>query len=97
MSLQRSDIEHIAALARVGLQEAEIEGMAKDLSSILSYVDQLQQVDTSGVEYEYQVKGLENSVRADEVVSASDEERAQILADMPDRAGDLLRVPGVFE
>src|ERR1035437_521755 len=97
MSLQRSDIEHIASLARLGLEEEEIEGMAKDLSSILEYVDQLQQVDTSGVDYEYQVKDLQNSVRTDKVISCSDEERAIILEDMPDRAGDLLRVPGVFE
>jgi aspartyl-tRNA(Asn)/glutamyl-tRNA(Gln) amidotransferase subunit C len=50
MALDRAAVAHIAALARIRLGEAELERLAADLSQILTWVEQLNEVDTSGVE-----------------------------------------------
>jgi aspartyl-tRNA(Asn)/glutamyl-tRNA(Gln) amidotransferase subunit C len=64
--LTDKEVDHIAKLARIELDENLRERMKKDLGSILGYVEQLEKVDTAGVEPLYQVTGLQNSVRADE-------------------------------
>lgn len=47
--ISRSDVLHVAALARLDLAEAEVEGMVRDLGSILDHVKALSEVDTSEV------------------------------------------------
>lgn len=96
MALTKADIEHIAKLARLELTEKEKEQFAPQLSSILEYVEQLQKVDTSGCSYGYQVEGLVNSVAQDTVTQTDDDTRARLLSEMPDKAGDFLKVKGVF-
>lgn len=48
-TLTRADVERIAALARLDLSESEVELFAHQLGDILAHVEQLQQLDTSGV------------------------------------------------
>ncbi|HTP56800.1 MAG TPA: Asp-tRNA(Asn)/Glu-tRNA(Gln) amidotransferase subunit GatC [Candidatus Paceibacterota bacterium] len=64
--LTDTEVDHIAKLARIELDDALRARMKKDLTSILGYVEQLESVDASGVEPLYQVTGLENQARADE-------------------------------
>ena len=96
MPISRKDIQHIADLARLALLPEEEERFESQLSSILEYVSQLQEVDTSDDEYQYQVAGLKNSMDQDEVRESDQDTRMRILAAFPERAGDLLRVKGVF-
>ncbi len=96
MALTQKEIEHIALLARLELTDEEKEKFANQLSSVLDYVGQLQEVDTTAVLYEYQVEGLENVMDPDDVRPCSDDTRQLILQNMPDRAADLLKVKGVF-
>lgn len=96
MVLTKKEIEHIALLVRLELTDEEKEMFANQLSSVLDYVGQLQQVDTTNVSYGYQVEGLENVMDADEVVPSGDATRNLLLTAMPARAGDLLKVKGVF-
>lgn len=96
MALTQKDLEHIASLARLELTEEERERFTSQLSSILDYVGQLSSVDTSGVTYHYTVEGLANVMSSDEVDPCSQACRDALLAAMPDRAGDLLKVKGVF-
>ena len=49
VSITRADVEHVAALASLALTPEELDRLGKDLSSILGYVAELQQLDTSGV------------------------------------------------
>jgi aspartyl-tRNA(Asn)/glutamyl-tRNA(Gln) amidotransferase subunit C len=49
MALDRAAVAHIAALARIRIGEAELDGLAADLSQILAWFEQLNEVDTSGV------------------------------------------------
>ena len=66
-SLTPKQVRHIAKLARLSLKPEEEQKYAKELSSILDYVDMLQEVDTSAVKTSSQVTGLENSFREDVV------------------------------
>lgn len=97
MALTIQEIEHIAKLARLELSDEEKEKFASQLSSILDYVGQLQEVDTTGVTYHYTVEGLANVMASDEVDSWSQATHDALIAAMPDRAGDLLKVKGVFQ
>lgn len=63
--LTKDEVIKIAKLAKLNLTEAEIEKFQKDLSAILEYAEQLQEVNTDGVEPLYQVTGLEHVVRQD--------------------------------
>ncbi len=59
-------IKHVASLARIELTNKEEEKMRDELSSVLGYVEQLNKVNTDGVEPLYQTTGISNSMRKDE-------------------------------
>lgn len=63
--ISKDEVKHIAELARIGLSESEIEKYSKDLSSILDFIEQLKEVDITGVEAMSHVTGLENITRED--------------------------------
>ena len=65
--LTRDEVLKLAALSRLKLSEDEIEKLRSELSEILDYVETLKSVDVQGLEPTYQVTGLENVTRADEV------------------------------
>lgn len=67
MKLTKDQVRHVAKLARLGLSEAEVEKFQTQLSGILDYVGQLNEVDTEGVEPTAQVTGLTNITRDDNV------------------------------
>ncbi|MFA6974142.1 MAG: Asp-tRNA(Asn)/Glu-tRNA(Gln) amidotransferase subunit GatC [Parcubacteria group bacterium] len=63
--ITKNEVQHIAGLARIGLDEKELEKYAQSLSSILDWIEQLKEVDVSGVEPTAHITGLENVTRAD--------------------------------
>lgn len=65
--LQREDILKLAKLARLRLTDAEVEKFQEEISEILGYVEKLNDVDTKGLKPTYQVTGLTNVTRPDEV------------------------------
>ncbi|HSX27643.1 MAG TPA: Asp-tRNA(Asn)/Glu-tRNA(Gln) amidotransferase subunit GatC [Patescibacteria group bacterium] len=67
--LTRDDVLKLARLARLHLTEKEIEQFTKEISSILVYVEQLQQVNLDNLEPTYQVTGLKNVMRRDEEIN----------------------------
>jgi aspartyl-tRNA(Asn)/glutamyl-tRNA(Gln) amidotransferase subunit C len=64
--LSRDDVLKLAKLSRLRLSEEEIEKFRVELSEIIDYVEQLDSVETSGLEPTYQVTGLRNVFRLDE-------------------------------
>jgi aspartyl-tRNA(Asn)/glutamyl-tRNA(Gln) amidotransferase subunit C len=58
-------VKHIAKLARLGLQDQDVEKFSGQLSSIMDYVEKLKEVDVKNVEPTSQVTGLENVMRED--------------------------------
>jgi aspartyl-tRNA(Asn)/glutamyl-tRNA(Gln) amidotransferase subunit C len=93
--ISRADVEHVAALARLGLTDDEIDRMQGQLNRILEAIGQLQSVDTSAVGPTAQVIALENVMREDEARPSMARDAA--LANAPLREGDHLRVPVVLE
>lgn len=65
--LSRDDVLKLARLSRLRLTEEEIERYRTELSSILEYVQMLNAVDITGLEPTYQVTGLKNVMRDDEI------------------------------
>jgi aspartyl-tRNA(Asn)/glutamyl-tRNA(Gln) amidotransferase subunit C len=65
--LTADQVRHIAKLARLTLSEEEVAKFAKELTSILGYIDMLGEVDTKNVEPTAQVTGLQNSLREDSI------------------------------
>jgi aspartyl-tRNA(Asn)/glutamyl-tRNA(Gln) amidotransferase subunit C len=66
-ALTRDQVLHIATLARLTLKPEEIDKMTKELSSILTYIDVLNEVDTTSTEPTAQVTGLVNALREDAI------------------------------
>ena len=93
--ISRADVEHVAALARLGLADDEIELMVSQLNNILEAIAVLQDVDTSSVGPTAQVIPLENVMRDD--VAGDGISRDAALANAPLREGAHLRVPVVLE
>jgi len=65
--LSRDDVLKLAALSKLKLSEEEVERLSGELAEILDYVKVLDSVDVTGLEPTYQVTGLQNVSRADEI------------------------------
>jgi aspartyl-tRNA(Asn)/glutamyl-tRNA(Gln) amidotransferase subunit C len=94
--LTRDDVLKLARLARLTITEEEIEKYRRELSEILQYVEQLSQVDVTGLEPTTQVTGLKNVTREDEVVDygASPDDLLRIVPDTEGRHIKVKRMIG---
>lgn len=95
MAVDRDEVLHIAKLARLRLTDAEVDTFGAQLSEILEYVEQLNELDTSNVEPTTHAVGLVMHLRPDEVESRLTHE--QVLSNAPDQADGHFRVPKVVE
>jgi aspartyl-tRNA(Asn)/glutamyl-tRNA(Gln) amidotransferase subunit C len=73
--LSAEEVKHIAALARVGLKEKEIEKFSHDLSSILDWIAQLEEVDVTGVLPTAHITGMNDVSREDRLESFTNREK----------------------
>lgn len=94
MNLSLDEVRRIAQLARLELTEAEIGKFRVELSRILDYVEQLQELDTTGVEPTCQVTGITNQLRPDDVTD--EVARDTMLASAIDSAEGHLKVKSVL-
>ena len=95
MSLDTAMVRRIASLARIRLEEEELGRMQAELNGILGWIEQLQAVDTSGVEPLAGAGDMALPMR-DDVVTDGGKADA-VLANAPDRAGSFFAVPKVVE
>lgn len=95
MSLTLDQVRWVAHLCRLELSDAELATLTPQLSAILDYVNQLQQVDTEGVEPLAHPLDIQNVFRADENAPSLPVDQA--LANAPDRRGDFYGVPAVLD
>jgi aspartyl-tRNA(Asn)/glutamyl-tRNA(Gln) amidotransferase subunit C len=93
--LTRKEVLHIATLARLGVDEAEIDKFREQLSNILENFDVLKQVDTEGVPPTAQAVPLQNVFRNDQVADSLTTD--EVLDNAPRREADLFRVKAVLE
>ncbi len=89
--LTREDILKLARLARLDLTEDEIVSFGTELSEILQYVEQLQQIDVTGLMPTQQVTGLTNVTRADEIKDYG-YEVSELLKNAPAIEADHIKV-----
>lgn len=95
MAVTRDDVLHVAALARLQLDEAALERLGHELNDILAYVDQLQQVDTEDVEPTAHPFAEAAPLREDAVRAGDWTET--LLANAPERQDRFFVVPPVIE
>ncbi|MDD3205686.1 MAG: Asp-tRNA(Asn)/Glu-tRNA(Gln) amidotransferase subunit GatC [Lachnospiraceae bacterium] len=88
-------IEYVGILAKLELSEEEREQAKKDMGSMLDYIDQLSELDTTGVEPMSHVFPVNNVFRADEVTNGDD--RENILKNAPEEKDGSFVVPRTVE
>ncbi len=94
MAISKEEVIRISQLARIELTPTEIEQFQVELSRILEYVDQLNELDTTDIPPTAQVTGLENRMRPDVV---NDEfSRADMLASAIETVEGHIKVKSVF-
>jgi aspartyl-tRNA(Asn)/glutamyl-tRNA(Gln) amidotransferase subunit C len=95
MSLDRAAVRHIAMLARIRVSDEQADALVGDLGAILAWVEQLSEVDSSGVEPMASVVARNLPRRADEVSDGG--KPAAILANAPEPSHGFFTVPKVVE
>lgn len=93
--ISRDDVQRLAQLSSLQLDDTEVDGLQNDIQSILGYVEQLSELDTSGVESTYQVTELSNVWR-DDIVVGSDVSREILLALPEEQTDHQIKVPKVL-
>lgn len=96
MKLTPEQVDHIATLSRLSVTADEREQFAQQLSSILEWVGKLSEVSTDGVEPMQHVADVHNVFGADVPNPTDAATRGRLLAEFPERNGDLLKVKAVF-
>ena len=95
MALDISDVEKIAYLARLGIDAGDVPEYTRNLSDILAFVEQLNLVDTTGVEPLAHPLEATQRLRADDVRETDERESFQDIA--PQTRAGLYLVPQVIE
>lgn len=95
MSITIKDVEHVASLARLELSEREKEQFTEQLNAILKYAEQLNALDTDGVEPTSHAMPLVNVMREDAVRPSLPIDKVMLNA--PDEEDGQIKVPAVLE
>lgn len=89
------DVYYVAGLAKIAVSEEEAVQLQVELDAILGYVRQLNELDTAGVEPTYQVTGLSNVDREDELITYGVDQQA-LLNNAPHVQDGQIKVPKVL-
>ena len=94
MKIDKTTARHLASLSKISLSDDDVDALTKDLEKIVEYIGELGELDTSGVEPTYQVTGLSNIWREDEI--ADQLPREKLLKLSADRTENAVKVPKVL-
>ena len=95
MALDDATVRNIAKLARIKVSDAEVSSLAVELSNILNWIEQLNEVDTDDVEPITSVTDVIMPKRADKITDGDYPEK--VLANAPNPEGAFFTVPKVIE
>jgi aspartyl-tRNA(Asn)/glutamyl-tRNA(Gln) amidotransferase subunit C len=95
MAIDAEDVRKVARLARIAVSEDALAPMAQELTGIMQWIEQLQEVDTNGVEPMTSVVARALPLREDVVVDGGD--AAKVLANAPRTTDGFFVVPKVVE
>jgi aspartyl-tRNA(Asn)/glutamyl-tRNA(Gln) amidotransferase subunit C len=94
--LTTEEVRHIADLARIALDESEIETYRQNLSAILDSFEHLSKADVSDVADSEYLMGISNILREDRIHPSVEGEQRGVLANMPETKDGFLKVKSVF-
>ena len=95
MSLDKDTVRKVATLARIKVPDSDLEHLAKELSGVLGWIEQLNEVDVTGIAPMTSVARMNLKMRADEVTDGGDAER--VTRNAPEGAHGFFVVPKVVE
>jgi len=95
MSIDKDTVKHIAKLARISLDEKKINSLSKDLSSIIEFIEKLNELNTEKIAPLTSIIDASLRSRKDEV--SDDKIRDQILKNSPEKNEEFYVVPKVIE
>jgi aspartyl-tRNA(Asn)/glutamyl-tRNA(Gln) amidotransferase subunit C len=95
LTVDRDTVRKVARLARIAVPEARLEGLASELNGILSWIEQLNEVDVAGVEPMTTPVAMSLPLRDDAVTDG--EVREKVLANAPRSEDGFFVVPKVVE
>ena len=93
--IEVKDIEKLAQLSRVKIEDSEKVELTKEIDSILSYVDQIKKA-TVNMDYTPQPGAVHNVFREDVAVTTSPEDREGLLKEVPQMEGDFIAVKKII-
>lgn len=94
-TISLDDVKYVAALAKIAITDEEAAKLTGELDAILGYVRQLDAVDTTGLEPTYQVTGLKNVTRPDQIIDYGTS-REDLLKNAPKSQDGYIKVPKVL-
>lgn len=94
-TITNDDVRHLAQLSSLQMSDVEVELLRVGIEKIINYINQLDELDTDGVEPTYQVTGLQNVWRDDEIID-SNVSRRQLLALAAEQSDNCVKVPKVL-
>ena len=95
MSISQSDVERVARLARIGIEPHEAERYSIDLSNIFTLVEQMNKIDTDGIQPMAHPQDIQLRLREDEVKEINKRDQFQAIA--PSVKRGLYLVPKVID
>jgi len=95
MKITRAEVEHVAKLARLALQDEEFDALTGQMDAILDYVEKLKELDTDGIVPTAHAVPMENAFRQDVIRDSIGVDKA--LANAPEADSGCFRVPRVIE
>ncbi|MBM7601115.1 aspartyl-tRNA(Asn)/glutamyl-tRNA(Gln) amidotransferase subunit C [Virgibacillus halotolerans] len=93
--ITKDQVKHVAHLARLAITEDEAAELTKELSAIIGFAEQLNELDTEGVEPTTHVLNMKNVMRKDEPKATITQEEA--LKNAPDKKDGHYRVPAIMD
>ncbi|KMY45883.1 glutamyl-tRNA amidotransferase [Bacillus sp. FJAT-27916] len=93
--ISKEEAKHVANLARLAITEEETEMFTKQLDSIITFAEQLNELDTTNIEPTTHVLHMKNVLREDKPSPGLP--REEVLKNAPDHQDGQIRVPGIME
>ncbi|MER3406855.1 MAG: Asp-tRNA(Asn)/Glu-tRNA(Gln) amidotransferase GatCAB subunit C [Patescibacteria group bacterium] len=91
--IDKEKVKHLALLARLTLNDEEIEALTKDLNNILNYVEKINELNLEGLEPLYNLLE-ELPLREDKIFES--ENRSDIIKNFPEKDNNYLKVPKIL-
>ncbi len=93
--ISKEEVKHVANLARLAITDDETEKLQKQLDSIITFAEQLNELDTENIEPTTHVLHMKNVLREDKASKGLP--REEVLKNAPDQQDGQIRVPGIME